>query len=142
MKVVGIVDYEVGNLSSLRAAVAKTKHKVVAVSAADEIKSVDLLVLPGVGAFFTAMHELQKRGLYDAIKQHANAGNPLLGICLGMQLLASSSDEIEYCEGLDLIPGEIKQIPCCDHHIGWSQLDVISAESAIPLNKEDSFYFN
>jgi imidazole glycerol-phosphate synthase subunit HisH len=107
-----IVDYGVGNLYSVRRAVEVSGGKDIRVSdKAEDIASADRLILPGVGAFEDGLRGLQERGLVEPLISAARAGKPLLGICLGMQMLASISEEFGSHAGLNLIPGEVKAIP-------------------------------
>lgn len=107
-----IVDYGVGNLYSVRRAVEVAGAEDIVVSGeAEELARADRLILPGVGAFADGVRGLRERGLAEPVVAHARAGKPLLGICLGMQMLASVSEEFGTHAGLDLIPGEVKAIP-------------------------------
>ncbi|MFZ2699526.1 MAG: imidazole glycerol phosphate synthase subunit HisH, partial [Lactococcus raffinolactis] len=105
------------------------------------IQSAAGLILPGVGAFPTAMAELEKRDLVATIKAAVAMGTPLLGICLGMQLLLDASEEHVLTAGLGLIPGICRAIPASDNlkvpHMGWNQLDVVKP-TALTANLQDS----
>lgn len=125
-----VVDYGSGNLSSVAQAL---RHVGAEVSVADDpaaIAAAERLVLPGVGAFGKAMAELTRRGLADAIDRVARDGRPVLGICLGMELLFDSSEEFGRHTGLGLIPGRVEPIPPTTAagrphkipHIGWNAL--------------------
>lgn len=112
VKRIVIVDYGVGNLYSVRRAVEVCGGEDIRVSdQAEDILNADKVILPGVGAFEDGMKGLRARGLIEPLTTAARSGKPLLGICLGMQLLASSSEEFGLHEGLSLIPGEVKSIP-------------------------------
>jgi len=130
-KRVTIIDYGIGNLYSVRRAVEVSGGEDIRVSGRPEdIAEADKLILPGVGAFEDGMNGLRERGLVPHIVAAARGGKPLLGICLGMQLLASTSEEFGLHSGLGLIPGEVKPIPrrSVDGEalkvpfIGWSPL--------------------
>ncbi|MDA9023547.1 imidazole glycerol phosphate synthase subunit HisH [Gammaproteobacteria bacterium] len=113
MKKISIVDYGLGNIFSVKQAFEfcnKGKNKVAVTSLHSEIETSDFLVLPGVGAFKNAMHEIETRNLTEAIHNFALSGRPLLGICLGMQILASESNEFGNHKGLNLIPGKVSGI--------------------------------
>lgn len=111
-KRVTIIDYGIGNLYSVRRAVEVSGGENIRVSGCPEdIAEADKLILPGVGAFEDGMNGLRERGLVPHIIRAAHSGKPLLGICLGMQLLATSSEEFGLHSGLGLIPGEVKPIP-------------------------------
>ncbi len=125
---IGIVDYGVGNLFSLQSSFAAIGEEALVSSNIDELKKADKLILPGVGAFRDAAAKLKETGLGDFIIREAEFGRPLLGICLGMQLLFDVSCEYGEYEGLGLIPGKVVamegripsglKIP----HIGWNPL--------------------
>jgi glutamine amidotransferase len=121
---IAIIDYNVGNLFSVKNALDFIGEKSEITSDTDKIKKADSLILPGVGAFPHAMRQLAKTGLIEVIKAET-AKKPLLGICLGMQLLFDKSYEFEECEGLGLIDGEIKKIETEAlkiPHMGWNSL--------------------
>ncbi|MEB3103165.1 imidazole glycerol phosphate synthase subunit HisH [Ferviditalea candida] len=121
---IAIIDYGMGNLHSVSKAVERLGHQMKITSDAQEILSADGAILPGVGAFGDAMHYLRETGLREVVLQFAASGKPLLGICLGMQLLFSSSEEHGMHTGLDLLPGHVVRfqgdfkVP----HMGWNRL--------------------
>lgn len=126
-----VVDYGVGNLYSVVRALEFCGATNVCVSAlAEDIISADKVVLPGVGAFGDGMRGLTERGLIKSLVEYAAEGKPLLGICLGMQMLASSSDEFGFHQGLALISGKVQKISNQDcagvlrktPFIGWASL--------------------
>lgn len=129
-KTVTIIDYGVGNLLSVTRAFEHCGATVMLAHEAAEIEQAERLVLPGVGAFADGMQGLRERELIDPIRRFAATGRPLMGICLGMQMLASSSEEFGEHEGLNLIPGRVRPIPRVavdgsplkTPHIGWSSL--------------------
>jgi glutamine amidotransferase len=107
-----VVDYGVGNLYSVQRALEVSGAEEIVLSADPQVISqADGLVLPGVGAFADGMRGLRERGLADPIRAYAQSGRPLLGICLGMQMLATASEEFGRHEGLGLIPGQVVAIP-------------------------------
>lgn len=129
---VTVLDYGVGNLYSVQRAFEVCGASDICISSdPDEIRNADRLVLPGVGAFGDGMRGLRDRGLDQAICEFANSGRPLLGICLGMQMLATTSEEFGEHAGLNLIPGRVSPIPSKDFDgislktpfIGWSHLN-------------------
>ena len=140
--VVGVVDYGVGNHAGLSHCLRQLGYKVRLTSDRSVLDTVDTLVLPGVGAFPFAMQALHERGLVRYLQQQALAGRPMIGICLGMELLASASHEFEYTVGLDLIPGEIRPLPDGQRHIGWNALDCTAQISALAPCQGQDFYFN
>jgi imidazole glycerol-phosphate synthase subunit HisH len=106
-----IVDYGVGNLFSVQRAIEVSGGEAVISGDPAVISAAERLILPGVGAFADGMRGLRERGLVDPIKAYALGGRPLLGICLGMQMLATRSEEFGEHEGLDLIAGRVVAIP-------------------------------
>jgi len=138
---IAVIDYDAGNTANVLRAL--NKIGVDAVLTADQavIQSAAGLILPGVGAFPTAMAELEKRDLVATIKAAVAMGTPLLGICLGMQLLLDASEEHVLTDGLGLIPGICRAIPAGDNlkvpHMGWNQLDVVKP-TALTANLQDS----
>jgi imidazole glycerol-phosphate synthase subunit HisH len=128
---VTIVDYGMGNLYSVQRAVEVCGITNVTIgSTPSDLAEADRLILPGVGAFKDGMQGLKDAGLDEAIKSFAASGKPILGICLGAQMLVSTSDEFGFHEGLGLIPGTVSKIPALTEgenkklpFIGWSKLD-------------------
>jgi glutamine amidotransferase len=109
---IAIVDYGMGNLRSVEKALQKLGHHAAITTLPAEIRAADRVILPGVGAFGAAMANLEQPvdgdgPLIDAVLEAARSGRPFLGICLGMQLLLSESDEMGVFRGLDLIPGRV-----------------------------------
>ncbi len=126
---IAIVDYNMGNLASVKNAFALLGENVVVESDPDMLGKYDKLILPGVGAFGDAMEHLQERGMDEAIKEYASSGKYLLGICLGMQLLFDSSEEFGLSEGLGLIKGGVVAFdssrfstPLKVPHMGWNRM--------------------
>jgi len=125
---IAIIDYGVGNLFSLKSSLAAIGYEASVTNDEREIAGADKILLPGVGAFEDAASKLRKSGMADLVKEQAAAGKPLLGICLGMQLLLEKSYEYGEHEGLGLIPGSVRPIaPVIDAglkipHIGWNPL--------------------
>ena len=122
---IAIIDYGAGNLHSVKNALDFLGAESIITSSAEEILNADKVILPGVGAFGDAMASLEKRGLVEVIKKAAKSGKPFLGICLGMQLLFTESEESPGVLGLDIFKGRIVRIP--DRglkipHIGWNDI--------------------
>jgi len=136
MSDVTVIDYGMGNLYSVSRAFEHCGANVHVTSDPDDISSATRLVLPGVGAFAVAMAELKKRGFDSVVQKIANKGIPLLGICLGMQMLMDESEEFKTSAGLGLIHGRVVPIPLVDSeglpqnvpHIGWSPLGLTNTE--------------
>ena len=138
---IAILDYGVGNLFSLRSSLQQLGLQAVVTADADAIRAADRLILPGVGAFGDAMAKLTATGLVPVLKEQAEK-KPLLGICLGMQLLFEKSYEYGEHRGLGLIPGEV--CPLADDladpalkvpHIGWNAMEIVPGRETDPLFK-------
>ena len=140
--VVGVVDYGVGNHASLVHCLKNIGYKVRLTSDPLVLDVVDTLILPGVGAFPFAMQALHSRGLVRYLQQQALSGRPMIGICLGMELLASVSYEFDCTMGLDLIPGEIRPLLNGQRHIGWNALNCLTNLTALTHSQGQDFYFN
>ena len=148
---IAIIDYGVGNLFSLKSSFAMLGEQATVTADENEIDKADRIILPGVGAFGDAADKLNKSGLAEIIKRQTSGGKPLLGICLGMQLLFDKSYEYGEHEGLHLISGEIRPIAdVIDNslkfpHIGWNALSFPENKPKNPLfkyiNEGDFVYF-
>jgi imidazole glycerol-phosphate synthase subunit HisH len=129
---IGVIDYGMGNRRSVEKALEHVGASVSLTSDHDELERCDGLVLPGVGAFPKAMRNLRELGLVDLIQSCVEQGTPLLGICLGMQLLFEHSEELEPTPGLGLIPGEVTRLQPGSlriPHIGWNEVRFQRASS-------------
>lgn len=124
---ISIIDYGVGNLRSVQKAFEVLGISAEITSESKIIETSKAIVLPGVGAFPDAMKELKYKGLDEAIKKAVKSGKPMLGICLGMQLLFEVGYEVEECEGLGFIKGSIRKLESNVKipHMGWNNLDII-----------------
>lgn len=139
-----IIDYKLGNLFSVNQALTNIGLNVNITSNAEDIESADAIVLPGVGAFNDAMNNLKELNLINPIKKFASSNKPFLGICLGLQLLFSESEEFGYSKGLGLVKGKVKRFININKdgelrkvpQIGWNQILQIDANSwkNTPLN--------
>ena len=144
---IAIIDYGVGNLFSLKSSLNMIGADSVVTSDAKVIKDADKILLPGVGAFEDAAKKLRKSGLGELVKQEARNGKPLLGICLGMQMLFEKSFEYGEHEGLGLIDGEIR--PISDviptdlkiPHIGWNALQFKNKSELFKYIKDGDFVY-
>ncbi len=124
---IAIIDYGAGNLRSVRNALVHLGADVVTAQTPDDLDGADKIVLPGVGAFGAGMKALRAAGFEGPLKDAVAAGVPLIGICLGMQYLFESSDEMGLHRGLGLLPGRVTRFPANGPkvpHIGWNQLHV------------------
>jgi len=147
---IGIVDYKMGNLASVRKALEYIHRECRITDDPEFIASCDALILPGVGAFAPAMEALKDKGLDAAVRKFAASGKPLLGICLGMQLLFSESEEGAgedgNVKGLDLIPGSVRKFPSSATvdkglkvpQMGWNKLEDVTGSL---LREGDYVYF-
>ena len=141
---IGIIDYKVGNIFSCIRALNNLGFNTYMVTNSSETYSKDIILLPGVGSFDLAIKSLKENKMDIVIKNAAKDGLPIIGICLGMQLLASDSTENTFTKGLDLIPGSIKPISKNKEiHIGWNQIR-LQDEGFLPLKKynKNFVYFN
>ena len=125
---IAIIDYDAGNLKSVEKALAAVGHESVITRDFQTILSADKVILPGVGAFSDALHNMKKYDLDQVIREVAEKKIPLLGICLGLQLLFEESEESPGVEGLHLLDGKILRIPDKEGlkipHIGWNSLNL------------------
>ena len=123
---IGIIDYDAGNIRSVEKALSYLGEKTVVSRDPDILKSVDKVILPGVGSFGQAMENLHRYELVPVIRDMIEDGKPFLGICLGLQLLFESSEESPGAEGLGILKGKILKIPSSPGlkipHMGWNSL--------------------
>jgi len=143
--VLAILDYGMGNLRSVEKAASRVGAETVITSEPEAVRSADGVILPGVGAFPRAMSRIREMRLDELLRERADSGTPILGICLGLQLLFDSSVELGGDEGLGLLAGPVTQIPSGGRkipHIGWA---AVSWEKPSPLTDGlrpgETFYF-
>ncbi len=144
---VAIIDYGVGNLFSLQSSFAAIGQEAVVTSDIKEIRRADRVILPGVGAFQDAAEKLRSSGMDRAVKEEAARGKPLLGICLGMQMLFERSYEYGVHEGLGLLKGEIRpiaeripaglKIP----QMGWNSLRFVQESPLLKYSREGEYVY-
>lgn len=124
---IGIIDYDAGNIMSVQKAIEKLGEKPVLSRDPSVLLNADKLILPGVGSFGDSMDRIRHYGLEEVIKDYVASGKPFLGICLGLQLLFESSEETPGVKGLSILPGTVKKIPTGEYtkipHMGWNSLD-------------------
>ena len=146
---IGVVDYNTGNLRSVYNAFEKIGKKVDIVTKADKLKKYDKIILPGVGAFGDAMKSLEATGMKEAVLDFSASNKPLLGICLGMQLLFEKSYEFGETKGLDLIPGVVVEFDSSKFktrlkvpHMGWNEIFIQKQSPLLEgLSDETYLYF-
>jgi glutamine amidotransferase len=121
---VAIIDYGVGNLRSVEKAFAATGCEAIVSGDEEVLRKAERLVLPGVGAFASCMRSLREHGLESLVRERAAAGTPLLGICVGMQMLFEVSDEFGITEGLGLLPGRVRRFETelVVPQVGWNRI--------------------
>ena len=146
-KFVAVIDYGLGNLRSVSKALEAVGAKVKVTNRTEDITCASAILLPGVGAFKRAMDNLVRLNILPSINRMIKEGKPFLGICLGLQVLFTESEEHGRCKGLDVIKGRVKRfsadvkIP----HMGWNQIKIKNQKSRIKIFKdipdESYFYF-
>ena len=142
---IAILDYGMGNLRSVEKALARVGSQVARVRDPEEARNAEGLILPGVGAFPEAMSRIRARGFDQVACERASEGVPVLGICLGMQLIFGSSTELDGAEGLGLLGGEVTDLDAKGQkvpHIGWAPVSW-TRESPLTqgLDPQEPFYF-
>ncbi|OUM99893.1 MAG: imidazole glycerol phosphate synthase, glutamine amidotransferase subunit [Paenibacillaceae bacterium ZCTH02-B3] len=140
---IAIIDYGMGNLHSVSKAVERLGHEAVVTSSPETILRAEGAVLPGVGAFGDAMRNLRESGLDETVRRFHASGRPLLGICLGMQLLFSESEEYGPHQGLGLLPGRVVRFPNDRKvpHMGWNELRFVRSDPLLEGLKPGHVYF-
>ena len=140
-----VVDYGMGNLRSVTKAIEKFTEKVLVSDDPASIEKSDALIMPGDGAFGMAMENLKNRGWINPILDFIHKGGHFFGICLGFQLLFSSSEEFGSHRGLDIIPGRVVRFKAGDlkvPHMGWNTVDLLRESSCLQdVPSESYFYF-
>ena len=139
-----IIDYGMGNLRSVENALVAAGGNPLVSADPDVARKAGRLILPGVGAFGDAMENLRRGGMDIAIRDATAAGTPLLGLCLGLQLLFTSSEEFGNHEGLNLIPGSVRKfdIPgLLVPHIGWNQLEDMRPSPLLEGVQSGSYFY-
>jgi glutamine amidotransferase len=145
MKKVTIIDYHLGNLFSVKQACDNIGLNSKISSSVEDMESADALILPGVGAFIEAMQNLGQLNIINPIKKAVAAGKPMFGVCLGLQLLFTESEEFGAGKGLDIIKGSIKKFPPVSNgekikvpQIGWNKIYKLDQQwDATPLKDVD-----
>lgn len=139
-----IIDYNVGNLSSVTSAFKRIGIDPIITRDPEVIAKADAIVLPGVGTFPVAMNNLKKYGLIDVLKQQKEAGKLILGICLGMQILFEEGYEVQKTEGLGFLKGKVEYMDIDEKipHMGWNQLHFCKDHPILKyIHENDDVYF-
>ncbi|WP_066290604.1 imidazole glycerol phosphate synthase subunit HisH [Bacillus sp. FJAT-29937] len=146
---IGIIDYGMGNLFSVSKALERLDVSYFISDKREELQKADGLILPGVGSFKDAMELLERLDLASMIKEYVQLGKPLLGICLGMQLLFEESEENGLTKGLHLLPGSVRRFPGVSAdgvtykvpHMGWNRLTFVQGSPLLQSVHENYAYF-
>lgn len=142
---IGIIDYGAGNLRSVYNAFRYIGEDVKICEVPDALKGIDKMVFPGVGSSKDAMEGLASRGLEDPVREYLKSGKPFLGICLGLQLLFTRSEESGGCDGLDIVPGSVKLFPGGGGlkvpQIGWNTVKISKQGCSLFEGIKDGSYF-
>jgi imidazole glycerol-phosphate synthase subunit HisH len=138
---IGIIDYGVGNYTSLLTSLKKLDYSLILSNEEKLLSKCDILILPGVGSFHEAIKKLSRYKLINFIKSWASSNKPIIGICLGMQLLGDYGFEGGKKRGLGIIPGVVRSLINQKWHIGWNEIVIKKFEKIQPICK-DFYYFN
>jgi imidazole glycerol-phosphate synthase subunit HisH len=140
---VAIIDYGVGNLRSVEKAFAATGCEAIISSDEGVLRDAERLVLPGVGAFGACMKALKERGFDRLVRERASAGTPLLGVCVGMQLLFDESEEFGSTRGLGLLRGSVRRFggELVVPHVGWNRIHQKHSQKLFEGVEEGSFCY-
>ena len=144
MAAVTIVDSGICNLASIARALERAGASVHVASGPDRLGDSERLILPGVGSFPAGMKALNSLGLSDAIRDFAAIGKPVLGICLGMQLLFETGEEFESTPGLGLIPGRVRDIHAGANpvpHMGWNRIEPRAEDALLAGLPDEAFFY-
>jgi len=127
--VIAVVDYGVNNLKSVVRALQAGGHEATLTAEPGEVRAADRVLVPGVGNFGQGSRNLADSGLGEAVREVAGAGRPVMGICLGLQLLLETSEEAPDARGLGLLPGRVRRFTTSLHvpHVGWARVDLTEA---------------
>ncbi|WP_028306929.1 imidazole glycerol phosphate synthase subunit HisH [Desulfitibacter alkalitolerans] len=138
-----IIDYGMGNLRSVQKSLEGVGYKAEITSDPEKVAAASGIILPGVGAFADAIENLKTSGMVDAIMHVVKEGKPLLGICLGMQLLMTVSEENGFYDGLGIIEGQVLKIPSIVKvpHMGWNSITIKRDHKLISGVKNNSYFY-
>ncbi|CAG0981750.1 glutamine amidotransferase [Gammaproteobacteria bacterium] len=140
-----VANYGMGNVGSIANMIRKVGGEAVVTGDANSVAAAEKLVLPGVGAFDQGMRSLAEKGLADPLREAAARGAPILGICLGMQLMLECSEEGQL-PGLGLVPGDVRRFPSGDGllrvpHMGWNRISIKKASPLFDGDDDDRRYY-
>jgi glutamine amidotransferase len=140
---IAIIDYGIGNLRSVEKAFTSQGIDAVISSDRAALESADKLVLPGVGAFAACMNNLRERGLEDFVLAAANSGKPMIGLCVGLQMLFEEGHEFGIHKGLGLLPGKVSRFPegLRVPHVGWNQVTIRQPHPIFSDLPDESFFY-
>ena len=140
---IAIVDYGMGNLRSVQKAFERVGHAAQVTGCPEDVRRAERIVLPGVGAFGDAVANLKRSGLVDPILEAIDEGRPFLGICVGLQLLFTESEEMGRHSGLDVLPGRVRRFPQGERipQIGWNQIHIQSGTPLLEGIPDGSFFY-
>ena len=140
---IAVVDYGRGNLRSVQKALEQVDARAVVTRVPETIAGADKLVLPGVGAFADCMDNLKRLALVEPIMEFLATGKPFLGICLGLQLLFTESEEFGVSRGLDVVPGRVVRFPqgLKVPHMGWNTVEIWREDCPLLRGIEEGSYF-
>ena len=143
MTMIAIIDYGVGNLRSVEKAFAATGQDAIVTSNKVELRNAKRLVLPGVGAFAACMNALHEYGLVDLVLERVKEGVPMLGVCVGMQMLFEGSDEFGKSEGLGLLKGRVRRFSddLIVPQVGWNRIHQNRQHPLFTGIEDDSFFY-
>jgi len=145
--VIAIIDYDMGNLRSVQKGFERVGHNCIITRNPEEISNASHVVLPGVGAFKNCMDNLRNYGLIEPILNAIKSGRPFLGICLGLQLLFSESEEFGKHKGLDVIKGKVVRFPSESHahlkipHMGWNDIKIKNRPAVLKDTPDGSYLY-
>ncbi len=140
---VAIIDYGVGNLRSVEKAFAATGNEATVTGDIESLRKAERLVLPGVGAFAACMSALQDHGLVDFVSERVSEGVPLLGVCVGMQMLFEESDEFGKTRGLGLLKGRVRRFSeeMVVPQVGWNRIQQTRCHPLLTEIEDNSFFY-
>ena len=139
---VGLLSIGLGNISSVKGVIKILNYNCLVSNKKNDLKECDILIIPGVGSFGSAVDALQNLKLYEFVKTWSEKNKPLIGICLGMQLFGKSSEESENKVGLSIIDCKVRKINNGISHIGWNNLNFLNTKKLNKSKYHENFYFN